>query len=110
MSISLLVTYDTDEQSLVPVASEQVFSDYWQPVCTQLHLQWLPLFQTGIPVSKEDIPTILSELNQLRTYFSTQMTSPETVELGAHIISRIERLSAELRKVIELNIRELYIG
>lgn len=64
MSVQLLIEGPDDQGRSVPVASEQVFSRYWLPLCDVLGLQWIPLFQTGLPIGGEDLGDVVLELHR----------------------------------------------
>jgi hypothetical protein len=91
---------------IVPVATQEVFKRYWLPGSEALGLQWVPLFETGIPLGKDDVPVVLRELRALEARI--QGNAPETV---AVIAERLERLIAELSGLGEsLEQVELFIG
>ena len=90
----------------VPVATQDVFKRYWLPGSEALGLKWVPLFETGIPLGKDDIPDVLQELRALHSW--TRVQAPET---GAMIGARLERLITELSALVEsLEQVEVFIG
>ena len=91
MSVALLVENPPDNTRLVPVATERVFTEYWQPACSALNLKWVPCFQTGIELAQEDLPLVVEELAQLKCWIE----SAQNEEL-APVKSRIENLISEL--------------
>ncbi|MGB0639817.1 MAG: hypothetical protein ACPGTU_10820 [Myxococcota bacterium] len=64
MSVALLIERNGEENLSTPVATEAVFRRHWLPVCVELKLQWIPLFESGLPVSEQDRPWILDELQR----------------------------------------------
>jgi hypothetical protein len=108
MSIGLMLEYAASTKSgdFVPIATEAAFHKYWQPGCAALHLQWVPLFQTGLPLRQEDISLVIDELVRLKHWFSCQM---ETV-VPQMIILRIEQLIQALQKVQGNPQVDVYIG
>ena len=108
MSIGLMLEYEapTNNRDFVPIATEAAFQKYWQPGCAALHLHWVPLFQTGLPLSQEDIAPVVDELVRLKHWLSyqTDTTVPQTV------ILRIEQLIQALQKVQGDSQVDVYIG
>jgi len=91
---------------IVPVATQDVFKRYWLPASEALGLQWVPLFETGIPLAKEDVPDVLQELRALDGWI--RQSAPET---AAVIGARLERLITELTGLAEnLEQVEVFIG
>ena len=91
---------------IVPVATQEVFKRYWLPGSESLGLKWVPLFETGIPLAKEEVPDVLRELRALDDW--TRLHAPET---AAVIGARLERLIAELSALVEsLEQVEVFIG
>jgi len=82
MSVSLLINQhnNTDETRIVPIATESIFSEFWRPAASQLNLQFVPLFQSGLPINKEDLFIIIEELRKLKLYFIEQKRAkPESI-------------------------------
>ena len=50
----------------VPVATQDVFKRYWLPGSEALGLKWVPLFETGIPLGKDDIPECAARTSRPR--------------------------------------------
>ena len=107
MSVSLLIEYDNPkkEARLVPIATEQVFEKYWQPACSKLGLQWVPLFQSGLPLRKSDkrndIPPIVDELTRLKQFLSNKAQRDIPQDVAKQIVSRIDNLLLELHDIRE---------
>ena len=80
---------------IVPVATQDVFKRYWLPGSEALGLQWVPLFETGIPLAQDDVPDVLRELRALDDW--TRVHAPDA---AAVIGARLERLIAELSGVV----------
>lgn len=70
MSIELAISRDdapgSRESLTVPLATHDVFRRLWLPLSRQLGLQYVPLFETGLPVAIEDVEHIVAELRKLR--------------------------------------------
>lgn len=109
MSISAFVPDPVngfERQFHIPVAAEAFFAEYWEPAAEQLGLQWVPLFSTGINITKEDLPAVLDELARLKEWASNQSGGERIAKLA----SRIELLQAELPKALERDGAVVYIG
>ena len=105
MSVGLLVTSktDPDRRELVPVAAQKVFTSKWLPGCTDLKLEWVPLFETGIPVDASNASAIVEELQQLRQWM-TQRTGYE------YETERISRLIEGVENARTQPDLEIFIG
>ena len=112
MSVSLLVEYNDPQKEdlLVPIAAEEVFEKYWQPATARLGLQFVPLFQSGLPIKKNDIPLIISELTRLRRDIASRISSTLPQEMREHIVKRIDTLLVELKLLQEDARAEGYIS
>jgi hypothetical protein len=73
MSVALLIEYDDGRDTeLVPISNEGDFTTIWQHVAKVLDLVWVPQFQAGLPIRKEDIPEIIEELTKLENFLLNQ--------------------------------------
>jgi hypothetical protein len=108
MSIGLLLEYavPTQKSDIVPIATEEAFHKYWQPGCTALHLQWVPLFQTGLPLKQEDIALVIEELVRLKQWLSCHMENG----MPQAVVERIDQLMQALQKVQGDAQVAMYIG
>ena len=95
---------------MVPISTEQVFSDFWQPACAKLNLRWVPLFQVGLDIEKEDILPILEELNQLKEYFNSPIEFEGDTDDLLYITSRIDNLIKALTEMLDTEGQNLFIG
>ena len=71
MSIGIIIDEPKNEKEqlfFIPVATEEVFSSYWLKASNELQLSWIPIFETGILIEKEDIPAILRELGLVKEW------------------------------------------
>jgi hypothetical protein len=96
MSIGLMLEYaaPTKNRDFVPIATEAAFHKYWQPGCAALHLHWVSLFQTGLPLRPEDISSVIDEILRLKHWLSCQMEAA----VPQAVILRIEQLIQALQK------------
>ena len=111
MSVCLMVSNPISKEEdafYVPIATEQVFQEFWMPIVEMLDLQWVKCFQSGIEVGKEDLRSILKELEEIRLWIGKNIDN----ERGGQMIKRSDDLSKELTLLLE-NAREnikVYIG
>ncbi|GAB1543817.1 hypothetical protein NUACC21_64930 [Scytonema sp. NUACC21] len=112
MSVSFFAKSSTSENTehFIPVSTEEIFEEYWQPACSKLGLKWIPLFQTGLPLEVEDISSVIQELKQLKQFFlnPSEFNIPENIK--EYVIMRIQNLINELHKIQETPFVEAYIG
>lgn len=108
MSIGLMLEYavPTKKGDFVPIATEEAFHKYWQPACAALHLQWVPLFHTGLPLKQEDISVVIEELRLLKQWL---LCHSETGVLQA-VMMRIDQLVQALHNVQGNAQVAVYIG
>ena len=68
MSVGLMIEQVDGEEAdrYTPVSGEATFTTYWQPLIEQEGYAWLPMMQTGFPITEVDLPAVLSELRQLK--------------------------------------------
>ena len=89
---------------IVPVATERVFTEFWQPLCLKLSLQWVPNFQSGINIDSQDITNVIEELSILKTYTLNEDWDKRTLPL-----ERIENLIEVLEELMKRG-ESVYIG
>ena len=108
MSIGLMLEYavPTKKRDFVPIATEEVFQKYWQPGCAALHLRWVPLFHTGLPLQHEDISLVIEELERLKQWLSGH---PES-SVPQAVVMRIDQLLQALQNILEDAQVAVYIG
>ncbi len=112
MSVSLLLEYQDPKRHsrMVPIATEEFFESYWLPASKLLQLTWIPAFQSGFNVEREDIPSILDELKMLRQLMTSDPL-PELPEgVVGHLVTRIDLLIAELKTIRDEPVANIYIG
>ena len=108
MSIALntrLRTAPEDATREIPIATHDGFRRYWTPACEALDLRWVPIFTSGISLEREDIPSVLDELEALKRW------SEQHPETGEMIGERLDRLITELRALANVaDDYEIYVG
>ncbi len=112
MSVSLLLEYsDLQKQSrTIPIATEDFFETYWLPASKLLQLTWIPAFQSGVKVSQEEIPSILSELEMLKQLMTSDPLPELSESVMEHFVTRIDLLTTELRAIGNETRVNIYIG
>lgn len=94
MSVALMTKRRGDAGSeLTPVATQDVFVRRWLPGSRALGLRWVPMFETGTPVTADDIPDIVAELRALLTWM--QRNAPEQEARLGGLLAALERLRDE---------------
>ena len=84
---------DSGEFEAVPVATSESFRRVWLPACERLGLSLVPLFSGGalLRVPPNLVPRIVSELEVLREWASTQ---PD----GIYLVERCDGILAAFRR------------
>ena len=110
MSIAAVITFhneDTAAAGYLPVATEEVFATYWLPVAARLGLVWMPLFQSGMTVAIDELPSVCAEFEQMRDYFAR---APDDAAMIEHLRERSRSLSTGLARLEPATVRDLFIG
>jgi hypothetical protein len=108
MSVSLFMKGPDRAERVVPISTERVFEDYWQPAATKLGLKWVPLFQTGLPLTMDDLPVVLTELALLKGEFGHSESLPP--DIAEYVTGRVENLISALESTKHNGHVEVYIG
>jgi hypothetical protein len=69
MSISLVISNENipeEKWENTPIASEENFEKIWLPICEQLQLEYIPLFETGLDIDSGSLEEVMIELNHLK--------------------------------------------
>lgn len=90
----------------IPVATEVFFNECWMPAVEELGLKWVEIFLTGIDVTKEDLPSVLSELSQIKEWAKNHLKQ-DNME---HMIKRIEILEDKLPQAYQRENAVVFIG
>lgn len=89
MSVLLIITNSGDDggsSSSTPLATEEVFERFWMQGALQINAKWIPLFQPGIDVEVDDLPSICEELRSLRRWAEAAHLDSEDQSLMVHRI------------------------
>ena len=109
MSISVTVSNPSSkEQQLIniPVATEAVFRSVWQIGSSELGLIWVPLFDVGVDISKEDAKELIVELKQLNVWAEKRSHKQQEV---VQMQERIERMVREIPEIVSQG-NNIFIG
>lgn len=109
MSIGLFITYQdpAKEDRLIPIASDETFHKYWQPMCRSLQLRWISRFESGWTLSALDLPPMLEELRRLRQVLPQSEIPAEALH---HLLARISVLRRELSEIQRMPTATAYVG
>ena len=109
MSVGALVKYRKAQSATEyhPVATEDVFRRHWLPLAKAHGLVRIPLFATGFPVTRADIPAVLEEVGQMIGIIAAEV-SDSSVRHG--MLERAARLRALLEASNIADIEEIFIG
>lgn len=109
MSVAAFINDPINEEEdnlYIPIASENFFVSYWKPACQALDLKWIPLFNIGIDITKENLPEIISELTKLQDWAKQNLSD----EKSEHIRERIELLIRQFPSIFKRDDVSLFIG
>ncbi len=82
----ILNPINRQEKSLsFPVATESFFYKVWMLGCKSLRLSWIPLFATGIDVTKEDLFSLQIELQLLKKWAKNNLCENKFEQIEARI-------------------------
>ncbi|MCL2387134.1 MAG: hypothetical protein FWC89_06235 [Defluviitaleaceae bacterium] len=99
MSVAAIIINPKDiamDSPYIPLATENFFCEYWIPVINELELKWIACFQSGIDITRDDLPFILDELEKIKPWISENYP----VEAVVFMVSRIDHLVDALREII----------
>lgn len=98
MPVELLIIHPPDETRRVPIAFDDVFTDYWQRACSELGLERVPLFQSGLEIGQDMLPVVLDELSRLKRWMDFPGRAIP-IPVREYILKRISNLISELEKL-----------
>jgi hypothetical protein len=98
MSVQMTITGTDDhdvQASSTPLATEEVFGKLWMRGALDIDAKWIPLFQSGVDVEVDDLPSICEELRALRHWAaSSSMESGERSLISDRIDAALHKLDA----------------
>ena len=97
MSVGLLITSKTDpeQRELIPVAAQAIFTSKWLPGCAALKLEWVPLFETGIPIDASNAEAVLDELRRLHQWMAGRSGYDYETERIARLLDRLDSVRTQ---------------
>lgn len=69
MSVSILISGNNipeKDWKNIPLASEESFRTLWMPICKELNLEFIPLFEVGFEIDLDSLNCVLQELNLVK--------------------------------------------
>lgn len=110
MSIGIIIDEPKNEEEklfFIPVATEESFTNYWLKASKELQLAWVPIFETGIVIEREDIPIILKEIKLVKEWIEKNV---KNIDIKIGIEKRINYILETLPKAFEKENIKLYVG
>ena len=106
MAVELLITNpETSALKLVPVATSEVFHNYWIKGCGELNLQYVPRFEGGLDdFLRSELPAVIQELRYLRLWFQGTQSPRD----ARGLVGRVDTVIASFERVV--NDPKLSIG
>jgi len=94
MSVALfgLTINGSEDNTYIPVATEEVFNKTWLPAAREHQLQWIRAFGAGHSFTREDIAGILEDLGRLSGIIEKMKNEDE-------VLLRIKALHDFLKKL-----------
>lgn len=98
MSVLLNITHaggGGGSSSSTPLATEAIFEKLWMNGAMAIDAKWIPLFQSGIDVEADDLPSLCDELRALRRWAeATGMQDDDQALMLSRIDTALRRLDA----------------
>ncbi len=101
MSVSLLISGNNlpeKEWKNIPLASEESFKTLWIPVCKELNLEFIPLFETGFDIDLDSLDYVLQELKLVKQAMEKKSTVDYKYKKP---LEKINNLLSSLPSIIE---------
>lgn len=124
MSVALMISNpitDEEDKYYIPISTEKIFDDYWNPIIEQLDLRWAKYFQTGVEIEKQNLDEVIKELKKIenwiiknwkRKYEYNKISNEISNEIRELMLERLENLENELTKILNTSRSDIkvYIG
>ncbi|MBM7543285.1 hypothetical protein [Amphibacillus cookii] len=110
MSIGIIIDEPKNEKEqlfFIPVATEEVFSSYWLKASNELQLSWVPIFETGIVIEKENMSVILRELGLVKEWIEKNVRD---IDAKIDLEIRLDYILETLPKAFADENIKLYVG
>ncbi len=110
MSIALIVQGQPhlEDTRCVPIATEEVFRQFWLPASEELGLAWVPLFEGGLPITTADLPCVIADLELLRNHW--RWSDSGARGHSERLLERLDPLLEELKSLLANVEVDAYIG
>jgi hypothetical protein len=94
MSIGLLISSEENDEVLdfSPMATQDTFVRVWLPICHELGLEFIPIFESGMLITEEVSDDVLRELKRLEDAVRHKDGSPNYNNL----LERIRTVTSKL--------------
>ena len=96
----------TDIEFYFPVSSEDFFYSHWMPACKLLNLRWIPCFGSGINIDREDLPEIIMEIGQLKSWALKNLSGKEL----EYMVERLDFFPNKLPQAFTKENSSVFIG
>ncbi len=109
MSIVLLISPKagvTDVEGAsrtIPIATQEIFRQYWKQGGEILGLRWVPMFETGIPLHADDIPHVVVELEKLAAWGRRS-------DIPSSVVARMDLLVEALLNAQQSTDLDVFVG
>lgn len=110
MSIGIIIDEPKNEEEqlfFIPVATEEVFKNYWTQASKEMNLSWVPIFETGIVIEKEDLSLVLTEIMLVKEWIEKNV---EDLKEKNNLEERINYILQSLPKAFNDKTIKVYIG
>ncbi len=109
MSVVLLITKDVGKEDVEdqPIATQGVFLSFWKPIIRANELEWLPHFEEGIVLEREDLPMVIRELEIF--IFETEKLSRTKLAYSS-VRTRAQSLLDRLLLLQKEPFHEVFVG
>ncbi|MCU6792106.1 hypothetical protein OB236_08200 [Paenibacillus sp. WQ 127069] len=97
---------DYEKKFAIPLATEIFFIDYWIPAISELELKWSAHFSTGIDITCDDLPQVISELRLIKEWGIQHLAEDNR----KHMTDRIELLIRKLPEAFQREGTVVFIG
>jgi hypothetical protein len=111
MTVAIIISEpltEADVRFYVPVAAQEVFDKIWVPASEHLGLFWMPMFSTGVPTTRDDLPEVRQEFVTIRDWFAHNVEDPKA---AAFLVGRANLAIAGIDQILARpDDIELFIG
>ena len=108
MSVALLIEnkVDKEKNKYFPISGQSTYKDEWLPIAQHLNLVFIPLFLTGIPISKDNLKPVIEEYVLLMTH----LEQTREVNIMHEVIYEKCKIIIDFLNSFDPDNEELFIG